>query len=146
MMKSESILRSLIINKINSGLTEETARGWLAMTYPEQEGEIWTLELTEPTMAVIDSNIDKELASMADVVQYDDPTEDLDVSILNETTEQNPKLKPTKANLRKVFLASSNKLIGHITAEFMYKFKFPLLDAYHKALDVIADYDKRRIT
>lgn len=164
-MKTESTLRSLIINKINSGLSEETARDWVALKYPEQEGEIWTLSLEKPKVVEVDDAIIRELSNMADTIQHDDPTEDLDVSMLEDDTidvvdgvievvqvkeviDQPVKRKynTNKRKMRNLFLESDNKGIGHITALFMAEFKLNLTDAYNNALVVIADYDKKRFS
>ncbi len=164
-MKTESTLRSLIINKINSGLSEETARDWVALKYPEQEGEIWTLSLEKPKVVGVDDAVIRELSNMADVIQHDDPTEDLDVSMLEDDTidvvdgviEVTPvkevidqpvkrKYNTNKRKMRNLFLESDDKGIGHITATFMAEFKLNLTDAYNNALVVIADYDKKRFS
>ena len=163
MMKSESILRSLIINKINSGISEESARGWVSQEYPEQEGEIWTLELEKPAYSVSAGTFIKDKFVIDDSVQYDDLTEDLDTSILESDAEDEEeitvksieevieqpikrKYNTNKRKMRGLFLESDDKSIGHITAIFMTEFKLNLNDAYNNALVVIADYDKKRFS
>ncbi len=163
-MKSESTLRSLVINKINAGVSEESARGLIAQEYPEQEGEIWSLELEKPKYVISDGTLIKDEFVVDDLIQYDNPTEDLDVSILDEpkidlswleeSKEQSIPIKserPVKRNyntnkrkMRKLFLESDNRAVGHMTALFMSEFKLNLIDAYNNALIIIADYDKKR--
>lgn len=152
-MKSKSVLRALIINQINLGFSEYQARCIIVEKYPEQAGEIWTLSLERLEYVISDHTDIRTSFILEDVISIEDPTEDLDVTILNDIIEDEknkeidlPKaVKRNKNKMQKLFLGSKNKSVGHITAVFITEFKLNLHDAYNNALIIIADYDKKRL-